>query len=379
MKQLIRILPLIAGLTTAVPQAQQRDALRIVVLEGEGAVNIIQQKSAVAPVVEIRDRNDLPVSGASVTFTLKGGNAAFGGGAQTITVTTNAAGRAAVSGLSPLSPGSVQINVSAAAQGQTASAVITQTNFLTAAAATAAGATVGGATAAAAAGGGAAGGGGLSGVALAGIIGGAAAGGLVAANAAGVIGGESCDISVSPTALTFAGGGGAQNVTIATAEGCEWTAASDANWVVFAETGQTQQATGRGGDSLRIEAAANPFGQASRTATVTVAGTAVTIAQNARCAATVTPTTLNFPSSGGSATIAITVAPAGCDEAEWRVNTFELALEAGYLIAPLSGSGNGVINVTAPANPSFGERTAVIGISAGGQGVIVRFVLAPRS
>lgn len=38
-------------------------ALRIVVIEGEGAVNIIQQKTAVRPLVEIRDRNNLPVAG----------------------------------------------------------------------------------------------------------------------------------------------------------------------------------------------------------------------------------------------------------------------------------------------------------------------------
>jgi hypothetical protein len=34
--------------------------LKIVVIDGEGAVNIIQQQSAVAPVVEVRDRNDQP-------------------------------------------------------------------------------------------------------------------------------------------------------------------------------------------------------------------------------------------------------------------------------------------------------------------------------
>src|SRR5687768_15883087 len=39
----------------AQPAVQARDlGLRIVVIEGEGAVNIIQQKTAVAPVVEVR-------------------------------------------------------------------------------------------------------------------------------------------------------------------------------------------------------------------------------------------------------------------------------------------------------------------------------------
>ena len=44
-------------------------ALRIVVIEGEDAVNVIQQKTAVAPVVEVRDQNGLPVPGAVGTLT----------------------------------------------------------------------------------------------------------------------------------------------------------------------------------------------------------------------------------------------------------------------------------------------------------------------
>ena len=84
-----------AGVLAAVVQSQP-PALRIVVLEGEGAVNIIQQKTAVRPLVEIRDRNNVPVAGATVTFTIGGGSpATFAGGVQTLTVTTNAAGQAA--------------------------------------------------------------------------------------------------------------------------------------------------------------------------------------------------------------------------------------------------------------------------------------------
>ena len=85
--------------------AQPALPLKIVVLEGEGAVNIIQQKTAVRPLIEVRDRNNLPVAGASVTFSIGGGGqgAVFAGGAQTLTVTTNAAGHTAASGLSAVS------------------------------------------------------------------------------------------------------------------------------------------------------------------------------------------------------------------------------------------------------------------------------------
>ena len=112
--------------------------LQIVVISGEDAVNIVQQRTAVAPIVEVRDRNNQPVAGAIVTFTISQ-NASFGGGLSTLSLTTNAAGRAAVAGLTPTGTGAVQINVAAAFQGQTATATIAQTNLATAAQAAATG------------------------------------------------------------------------------------------------------------------------------------------------------------------------------------------------------------------------------------------------
>jgi hypothetical protein len=173
-------------LTARAVQSAQATGLKIVVIEGEDAVNVIQQKTAVAPVVEVRDRNDQPVAGAVVRFAIQGGRASFNG-ARAITVTTNAVGRAAVSSVTPASSGAFQITASAAFQGQTAVATIVQTNVMTvaegAAASGAAGGVSGGGGAAGGAGsGGAAGGaagGGLSATTV-GIVGGAIAGGAIA-------------------------------------------------------------------------------------------------------------------------------------------------------------------------------------------------------
>jgi hypothetical protein len=185
----VTALILLAHLLAA--SAQPASALRIVVLQGEDSVNVIQQKSAVAPVIEVRDRNDLPVAGAMVTFTIGGNTASFAGGVQTFTIATNAAGQAAAAAISPLASGAVQINVAAAFQGQTAIATIAQTNVMTAAqAAAAAGATSAGASSGSAggtttaAGGAAGGGGGVSGTTI-GIVGAAVAGGALAATQAG--------------------------------------------------------------------------------------------------------------------------------------------------------------------------------------------------
>ena len=161
----------VAGLLTALLQTPPSAPLRIVVLQGEDAVNVVQQKTAVAPLVEVRDRNDVPVAGATVTFTIASGQpGAFAGGLPTLTVTTNAAGQAAASGFTALGPGAVQIQVQAAYQGQIVSAAISQTNFATAAAAQAGTTGTTGAT----------GGGGISGTTI-GVVGAAVAGGAVAA------------------------------------------------------------------------------------------------------------------------------------------------------------------------------------------------------
>ena len=172
----------------AVAQQANNAGLRIVVVEGEDAVNIIQQKTAVAPIVEVRDRNNLPVSGATVTFSI--GQGASFGGQSTLTVVTNAAGQATATGLTPTAAGAIQIQATATFQGQTAIASIAQSNVMTAAevATTSAGAggsggTGGGSTAAAGGGGGA--GGGLSATTIGIIGGGIAAGALVATQAGG--------------------------------------------------------------------------------------------------------------------------------------------------------------------------------------------------
>ena len=109
-------------------------ALKLVIVDGENATNIVRTKTAVTPVVEVRDRSDRPVSGVPVTFVIASGrNITFAGGAATLTVSSDAAGRASATGLTPVSGGAVQIAVQAAFQGERATATIHQLNVITAA------------------------------------------------------------------------------------------------------------------------------------------------------------------------------------------------------------------------------------------------------
>ena len=189
--------------------AQSPPAIRIVVIDGEAAVNVIQQKTATAPVVEVRDRNNQPVAGAVVRFAIQGGRATFGAGnTNVISVTTNTLGRAAAGGLTPTASGSVQIAATATFQGQTAAAVtITQTNVMTAAQAAAvssaassgSGGTAGSASAAGTAGS-AAGGGAAATTGAAATAGAAAAAGTTTAGTAGTAAGTAATAGTAGTA-----------------------------------------------------------------------------------------------------------------------------------------------------------------------------------
>lgn len=106
----------------------QEGRLRITVVEGNEAVNVVSQRTAVAPVVEIRDRNDAPVAAAAVVFRITTGNATFWRGAQQVTVLTDAAGRAVGGGFVPTKRGRVDIDVRASVNGETLSTSITQEN-----------------------------------------------------------------------------------------------------------------------------------------------------------------------------------------------------------------------------------------------------------
>lgn len=160
------------------PRAQEgASKLKISILEGEGAINNVRQRTAREPIVQVTDENNRPIAGAVVLFALpdRGASGTFANGATSMTVTTDAQGKAVATGLRPNGvAGKVEIRVSASHQGQTASTTITQTNALGAAAAGASGGKI---------------------AAIVAVIGAGAAGGIIAATR----GGKSSSPSPSPT------------------------------------------------------------------------------------------------------------------------------------------------------------------------------------
>jgi hypothetical protein len=112
-------------------QAQQGPQINIVIIEGDGAINNIKQRTVREPIVEVQDENHKPIAGAAVVFALpnSGPGATFSQGARTATFVTDQNGRVVARGLQTNRvSGKFQMRVTASSHGQTASTNITQTN-----------------------------------------------------------------------------------------------------------------------------------------------------------------------------------------------------------------------------------------------------------
>lgn len=133
MRWLSPVLAVLISLPLA-PMAGAQDAppkLNIVIVEGDGAINNIRQRTAREPIVEVQDENHKPVAGAAVVFALsdQGAGGAFAGGSHSLTVVTDSQGRAIAHGFHPNNvQGQYQIHVTASQAGRTAVATISQTN-----------------------------------------------------------------------------------------------------------------------------------------------------------------------------------------------------------------------------------------------------------
>jgi hypothetical protein len=107
----------------------QDRGLRVLVTEGDGAIIHANQRTAPQVVVEVDDADGKPREGATVLFFLpdKGPGGTFSNGTNTLTVRTDAMGRATAYGMHPnKQPGVFQIRVSASYGGQTGNATVTQ-------------------------------------------------------------------------------------------------------------------------------------------------------------------------------------------------------------------------------------------------------------
>lgn len=120
----------VSGPKTDVVQGPGGD-LKIIVVQGEGALNNIRTRSAAPLIVEVRDAADKPVAGAEVVFQLPpaGPGGVFNGWMRNQTARTNPEGRAETNGFTPNDEvGRFNIKVSATSGTKSTSVIIAQTN-----------------------------------------------------------------------------------------------------------------------------------------------------------------------------------------------------------------------------------------------------------
>lgn len=113
-------------------QSSQPGSLFITVIEGEGALNDIRTRAAREPIVEVDDENHKPVAGALVLFSLDKSGSSFANfsGISSVSVQTNAAGRAVATGFQITQrKGTYNIHVQAKYGGLTAEGVIAESNM----------------------------------------------------------------------------------------------------------------------------------------------------------------------------------------------------------------------------------------------------------
>lgn len=142
----MRIACSLVAVLMALPLSAQDNPpkLNLIVVEGEGAINNIRQRTAREPIIQVEDENHKPVAGAAVVFTLptQGAGGTFAGGSHTLTVVSDSQGRAVARGFRPNHvQGQYQLRVNASSQGRTGSTSISQSNAVVAGAATTAAAT----------------------------------------------------------------------------------------------------------------------------------------------------------------------------------------------------------------------------------------------
>jgi hypothetical protein len=117
------------------PAEVQPHSLYISILDGEGALNDIRERTAREPIVEIQDENHKPVAGALVLFAVdnpgSGSPFATFNGASTLSVQTDAAGRAVGQGFNVgRRRGQFKVHVRASKGQAVAEAVFVETNVL---------------------------------------------------------------------------------------------------------------------------------------------------------------------------------------------------------------------------------------------------------
>jgi hypothetical protein len=158
-----------------------------------------------------------------------------------------------------------------------------------------------------------------------------------------------CTYSLSPSSQQVTSAGGSGSFVVNTGGACAWTATATVAWITV-----TSAPSGVGAGTVQFTAVANNGG--ARTGTITVAGQAFMVSQDAGCTATVSPDTIAAPATGGPQNVQISTAA----ECSWTStsNASWISVTGGA-----SGVGNGTAQLAIAANMGP-TRTGTLTIAA---------------
>jgi uncharacterized protein (TIGR03437 family) len=162
--------------------------------------------------------------------------------------------------------------------------------------------------------------------------------------------GGSCTYSISPTSATVPTGGGSGSFTVTATAGCSWTPTSNEPWLTVT--------SGPGsGNGLVVYSATPNTTSATQTATIIVGTQTFTVTQPGPCTFALSPTSQNFPYTGGTGSITVTASASSCAWSVVNSNSSWITINSGA-----SGTGSGLITFTAAANPNTTGLSATLTI-----------------
>ena len=160
-----------------------------------------------------------------------------------------------------------------------------------------------------------------------------------------------CTYTLIPTGSTIAAAGGSGSFNVSTGSLCSWTAATSDAFV----TVDPASASGTGSGTVQYSLTSNG-GLSSRTGHITVGGQTYTITQfGSTCALAITPASITATYAGGLATVNVTTTNSACT---WSAS--------GLGASPTSGTGNGAVTFTIPANSSVSTQTLTAAVQLTG-------------
>lgn len=164
----------------------------------------------------------------------------------------------------------------------------------------------------------------------------------------------SCAFTLTPTSQSFNDAATTGSVEVAYSPGCTWTATSNAGWLSVSYI-NLQGGSSSGKGTVNYSVAANASG-GPRTGTLTIAGQAFAVTQNAVvCKFTLSPASAFFSETASAGTVAIS-GSSGCS---WSASSDSSWVKITSMILG-SGSGNGIVNYTVAANTSPNSRAGRI-------------------